>query len=78
MAKIELNKECPEVLHEFTPIIEGGQTVGITCIVCGKSVREDMAHSSISVNESEIINLQSIIPLPDVHRGNYRRKDPRF
>lgn len=77
MAKIELSKECPDELHVYLPIIEGGQTVGIKCCVCDKTVREDMEHTSIVVTDrNEILNLDSIIP--QTFDQHYRRKDKRF
>lgn len=37
--------ECPPALHDLLPIIEHDRTVGVVCIICGKSVREDRSVS---------------------------------
>jgi hypothetical protein len=80
---IELDKKCPTPLHQFHPIIEGCQTVGIVCMVCGLSVREDMQHSGITVDEKAIyfpptffeeVKHQSTRDF----KQQYHRKDPRF
>jgi hypothetical protein len=52
---IELDNNCARGIHAFKPIIEGTQTVGIFCINCPKIVREDMAHSEVTVDETKII-----------------------
>lgn len=76
---IELDKHCPDMLHDYAPIIEGNQTVGILCTICGKTVRENMQYSDIVVTDShEIKNLHTALPTPDIYRGATRRRDPRF
>ncbi len=70
---IELNCE-----HDFDPIVEGNQTVGLKCRHCKKEIREMMALSNIIVTEKEILGLETLQLPADVHHGNYRRKDPRF
>ena len=69
----ELDNQCADGKHNFSPIVEGGQTVGIQCKDCPKSVREDMEQSSIIVTEKGIENGPPFIALDFRHR-----KDPRF
>ncbi|MBI2427511.1 MAG: hypothetical protein HYV29_01690 [Ignavibacteriales bacterium] len=48
---IELNKECPYGLHSWHPIIEGTQTVGLICMNCAHTVREEMQYSNLAVSD---------------------------
>ena len=75
--------ECPSGQHKYRPIIEGSQTVGLKCSKCNKTVKQDMAHSDIIVEEKNIIfpptffeevKNQSTRDFKQV----YHRKDPRF
>lgn len=68
---ISLDKNCIDQLHDWQPIIDGTQTVGLVCMICGKRVREDMERSEIIVQEDGTIN-----GLSAIHA--YRRKDARF
>lgn len=74
---------CPFGRHDFNPIIEGTQTVGIVCMHCGKAVRENMEHSRVTVDHDVIyfpaswheeVKHQSTRDF----REQYHRKDPRF
>jgi len=72
---IELDNQCADGQHRFSPIIEGSQTVGLKCAACPKTVREDMEQSTIVVTAKGIENGPPFIakdfrPHP--------RKDPRF
>lgn len=62
--------ECLFGKHDFTPLIEGDQTVGIVCTLCGKSVREDMTYSDFVVTEK---GLERNVSPPII-----KRRDPRF
>ncbi len=79
--RFRFEKHCPDGMHDWTPIIEGNQTVGLQCLNCPKTVRENMEQSNIIVTDSgsivERINNHDI-PLRDVHSGAHKRKDPRF
>jgi hypothetical protein len=80
---INLDNKCPYGKHDLHPIIEGTQTVGIVCLQCGHSVRENMEHSSITVGDKEILFPPTffeeckIITTRDF-KQQYHRKDPRF
>ena len=56
---IEFADKCTEFLHSYVPIVEGGQTVGLFCPRCKKTVREDMSASNVVVTDKEIFNLPS-------------------
>jgi hypothetical protein len=62
-------KECLQSRHEWVPIIEGIQTVGVVCQTCGKSVRENMEWSFLVVSAQGLVDLRSKAP---------SRKAPRF
>jgi hypothetical protein len=70
---IELDKGCGAGLHNFVPIIEGGQTVGLQCLLCPKTVREDMEQSSFVVSAKGIERTST-----PFDGQQYHRKDPRF
>ncbi len=72
---IELEKECPSNLHDWTPIIEDNRTVGLQCVNCPKTVRENMEWSSIKVAESGAIIVGGLFH--NVHLGS-KRKGHRF
>jgi hypothetical protein len=76
---IDLDKQCPDGKHDFHPIIEGNQTVGLVCLLCDKTVRENMEHSEIYVTgEKHIVGLE-LLKMPALHPGGPSpRKDPRF
>jgi len=61
--------QCLTSHHEWLPIIEGNETVGLICTVCGKRIREDMERSHLSA---------SPIGLVDTRQRAPSRKDPRF
>jgi hypothetical protein len=69
----ELDNQCPDGKHNFSPIIEDGETVGLKCSACPKEVHEDMERSRIVLTgEGIAIELK-------FHEGGYvSRKDPRF
>jgi len=71
------NKRCPNNLHDFVPIIEGGETVGLICIIdgCGFSVREDMERSSLKVLPDGRIIMSETLFDGGSHRG---QKGGRF
>lgn len=52
----KLDNQCVDAQHNFSPIIEGGQTVGLKCSACPKTVREDMQQSTIVVTAKGIEN----------------------
>lgn len=64
------SKRCPPNMHDDVPIVEGDQTVGVVCVICGRSVREDMAHSTMFVASDK--------GLVDLGAQSHHRKDPRF
>lgn len=69
---------CPYGLHQFKPISEGGQTIGIVC-KCGKIVRSDMEYSNITVTDSgAIVEKINNHELPAFKPMSIPRKDPRF
>jgi hypothetical protein len=69
LEEIRPGAECPPGLHSDVPIIEGGQTVGLICTLCGRSVREDMAYSTLVATERGLV---------DLREQPHRRRDPRF
>lgn len=70
---IELDKECGSGQHNFSPIIEGGQTVGLKCSLCPKTVYENMEFSDY------VVTSKGLGFMPRFQCGGYiRRKDPRF
>lgn len=72
---IDLEKNiCKNGKHDFAPIIEGGQTVGLTCLFCGKSVREAMEYSDVVVLDNGAITGITFMNGTTMHR----RKDGRF
>lgn len=62
-------QQCLPALHDWTPIIEGNETVGLVCIVCGKRVRESMERSYLAASPHGLIDTRQKTP---------SRKDPRF
>lgn len=70
---IEFDRYCADGKHSFSPIIEGGQTVGLKCSACSKTIREDMQQSDIVVTAKGIENGP-----PYIARTFHPRKDPRF
>ncbi len=54
--------ECPRGLHHDVPIIEGAQTVGLICTVCGRRVREDMQYSFLVATEKGLVDLRDKPP----------------
>ncbi|MDP1675692.1 MAG: hypothetical protein Q8L88_02410 [Bacteroidota bacterium] len=79
----KLNNTCPGRIHSYVPIVEGTQTVGVVCMLCGKTVREDMTQSEIVVTDSVII-FPPYFSEQVKHQSTrdfkiiYHRKDPRF
>lgn len=70
---IEFDNPCPDGKHNFSPIIEGNQTVGLKCSQCPFEVRENMEYSRFTVGDPCLITTK------DIHEGERkRRKDPRF
>jgi hypothetical protein len=69
----ELDQQCVDGKHDFSPIVEGGQTVGIQCKDCPKTVRENMEQSNIIVTATGIENGPEFLV-----RSLRPRKDPRF
>lgn len=63
------DKECAPGLHSDVPIIEGDQTVGLVCTICGRRVREAMEYSYLVVSPEGLIDTRERPP---------SRKDPRF
>lgn len=79
----ELNNKCPDRLHSYVPIIEGAQTVGLVCMLCGKTVREDMEQSGVVVTENKILFPPTFFEevknqSTRDYKVIYHRKDPRF
>lgn len=66
--------QCLPGLHTDVPIVEGDQTVGLVCMTCGRSVREDMAESDYYVSENGAFCSMTITKI----EGSHHRKDPRF
>lgn len=64
---------CANGKHNFSPIIEGGQTVGLECKDCPKMVRENMEQSSFVVSAKGIERTETPFDGQQHHR-----KDPRF
>lgn len=62
--------ECTPQLHSWVPVIEGKQTVGLVCTVCGKAVRENMQYSEYGIDERGLTHVSV--------EKSHRRKDPRF
>lgn len=62
-------KECLQSLHDWLPIIEGNQTVGLVCQTCSKTVRENMEWSFLVVTPQGLVDMKQRAP---------SRKDPRF
>lgn len=75
---IELNEQCAPGEHDYYPIVEGNQTVGLKCRLCGKQIKELMAVSEIVVTDQGIIGLDTLFGTGDIYHGNHKRKDPRF
>lgn len=64
---------CANGKHNFSPIIEGGQTVGLKCKDCPKAVYENMELSDY------VVTPKGLGLMPRFVSGGYvRRKDPRF
>ncbi|MGD0591072.1 MAG: hypothetical protein ABSA44_09775 [Bacteroidota bacterium] len=61
---IELQKTPCNHIHDFTPIVEGNETVGMICILdgCGFSVREDMHRSHITISANTDLQLSDVLP----------------
>lgn len=66
---------CADGKHNFSPIIEGGQTVGLKCSDCPKTVYENMELSDYVVTSKGLGFMPFRSFLSD---GHTRRKDPRF
>jgi len=60
---------CPTGLHSDVPIIEGNQTVGLVCTICGRSIRENMQPSGLVITDN---GLEDVGILP------HHRRDPRY
>jgi hypothetical protein len=61
--------ECPPGTHSYVPIIEGNETTGLVCTICGRTIREDMERSYLIVSEKGLIDTRQRPP---------SRKHPRF
>jgi hypothetical protein len=53
-------KPCPRGLHSDIPIIEGNQTVGLICTICGRRVRENMEQSYLIATERGLMDTASV------------------
>jgi hypothetical protein len=68
---MENNSPCRGGLHDFTPIIEGNETVGLVCLIdgCGFTVREDMSRSHISVSPDTKLSISEVMSGGNSHCG---------
>lgn len=71
------SNECAPTLHDFTPIVEENKTVGMTCLICGKTIREFVDASDLYVDADG-----NLIGMPKFFDGGfsrpYHRKDGKF
>jgi hypothetical protein len=67
------DNQCADGKHNFSPIIEGGETVGLKCSLCPKTVYENMEFSDY------VVTSEGLAFMPRFAEGGYvRRKDSRF
>jgi len=50
--------QCPPGTHSDVPIIEGSQTTGLVCMICGRAVRENMEYSSLVATEKGLVDIR--------------------
>ena len=64
--------------HNYHPIADGNNTVGLKCSLCSKVITEMHSLSNIIVTEKGIENLGKVFRSNFLIIDNSKRKDPRF